>query len=88
MNTFANDKLAEAVREAIKEGKKFFAIRVKMDTFPKDEIIINDLENLEAKLAYWLEVYDFNLVNKRSSIISIVGWASGNSYAQIEKKIR
>lgn len=51
---------------------KYVAVKVHMDGFPQDEIIINPIENFESKLEYYKKTYDENCVHKFSPNISIV----------------
>jgi len=45
-------------------SERFFYITVAMEGFPMAEIIINPIENLDAKLAYYANTYDDNLKHK------------------------
>mgnify|MGYP006360896859 CR=1 FL=1 len=87
MFPFEKNALKLAVERALEEKAEYFAIRVRMGGFPTDEIIINDKENLEEKMKYWDKTYNETLFHNHSDTISIVSWASGNSYQEIQQKL-
>ena len=68
----AKEWLIGVFTKAIKESYPLVAVKIHMEGFPKDEIIINELENAEKKLEYYVNTYDDNLVHKHSSGIQIV----------------
>jgi hypothetical protein len=70
---------------ALEGGTTFVAIKVHMEGFPCDEVIINRHDNIEDKLKYWDNVYNDELVHKFSPTISIVGWTAANTYQEIQK---
>ena len=58
-----------------------------MAGFPSDEIIINDFLNFDAKLEYYKNAYNINLVLKSYDGIKIVGFTTGNSFKSIQKDL-
>lgn len=79
------DMLKAAFHKAIIEEIKYIGIKVEMEGFPKDEIIINERENFYAKLQYYIKAYDEDLVLKSFGGIRIVGISVRNSFENIEK---
>ena len=78
------DFLNSAFDTAETIGDRFIGVKVQMDEFEKDEIIINERENFKSKLEYYQRVYDENLNHKFSKGIRIVDVASGNSFDDIQ----
>lgn len=76
--------LTLAFNTAILGGDRFVAIKVRMEGFEQDEVIINERSNFQAKLAYYQQAYDDDLNHKYSKGISIVGFTSGNSFDDIQ----
>lgn len=64
-------------------GHNFFACRIQMDGFPKNELQLNPMDNLEEKIAYMEKTYDENLQNKFSPVIRIVNYATGSNVEDI-----
>jgi len=79
--------LTEHVKAALVKDFKFFAIVVRMEGFPKDEVIINETANFIPKLDYWCKTYDDELVHKHSNTIYIVSCYSANSLEELQKII-
>ena len=65
----------------------YVAIRVEMDGFPKAEIIINPIENVDTKLAYYKNAYDENLNHKIAKGIRIRGFAFGKDMNEIQDEL-
>lgn len=81
-------KFLEKVFNSAKDsGERYVAIVVKMDEFSDVEVIINPIENADAKLKYCQKTYDENLSHKHSEGISIIGITYGNSYEEIERNL-
>lgn len=78
------DFLNSAFDTATTIGDRFIGIKVQMDGFEKDEIIINETENFKSKLEYYQRVYNEDLHHKFSQGIRIVDVASGNSFDDIQ----
>ena len=47
---------------------------IEMSGFPKPELIVNPVENLEKKLEYWKNTYDDNLEHKHAKGIKIIAY--------------
>ncbi|ALS22113.1 hypothetical protein [Paenibacillus naphthalenovorans] len=65
-------------------GDRFVGLKIQMSGFEKDEIIINERENFQAKLEYYQRVYDEDLNHKFSQGIKILGITSANSFDEIQ----
>lgn len=77
--------LERKFRAAAEAGHNYVAIKVKMAKFPYDEVIINPIGNMEAKLNYYKNTYTEDLEHKFSEGIRIVGVAFGDTFEDIEK---
>ena len=64
--------LEDSFRKGMTESYTYFAVKIHMEGFPEDEIIINPLENAEKKLEYYLNAYDEDLVHLFAAGIQIV----------------
>jgi hypothetical protein len=76
--------LIKCFTDAKRDYAKYVAIRVSMDGFPEDEIIINTHANIDTKLEYYKKTYDDELNHKFAKGIRIVDCTSGNSLDEIE----
>ena len=65
-------------------GKKFVGVEIEMEGFPKPEIIINENENFDSKLAYYKKAYNEDLTLKAFNRIKIIGFTYGDSFDDIE----
>lgn len=65
----------------------FIGVKVQMPGFEKPEVIINPIENFDAKLAYYQKAYNDDLTLKTFSGIKIVGLGYGDSYSDIEYEL-
>ncbi|OME54049.1 hypothetical protein BSK59_15825 [Paenibacillus odorifer] len=81
------DGLIDCFDTARNESYEFVAIRVKMEGFPKDEIIVNPYENIEAKLKYYMETYDQNLKHRFAQGISITGYTCVDTIEDIQEDL-
>lgn len=72
-------KLENCFNVAKETNQKFVGVLVQMAGFEKPELIINETENFETKLAYYKKAYDENLVLKTFSGIRIIGYAFSNN---------
>lgn len=61
----------------------YVAIVVEMDGFPRNEVIINHVDNVEAKIKYYKDTYNDDLTHKHAPI-RIVDCAIGDSFRQIQ----
>lgn len=78
------NQLVSAFAAAKAHGERFIGLKIKMDGFEKEEIIINERENFDSKLTYYENTYDEGLIHKYSRGISIVDVSSGNSFDEIQ----
>lgn len=76
-----------AIDRAIETDAKYFGLAVEVG-LPETEIIINSIDNmLNGKLSYYMNAYNNNLELNANTAIKIIGFASGNSFEDIEKKL-
>ncbi|ODA09116.1 hypothetical protein [Paenibacillus polymyxa] len=68
-------------------GAAFVGVRIKMDGFEDEEVIINGEKNFETKLEYYKNTYDQNLNHKFAKGISISGFTYGCSYSDIQSDL-
>lgn len=73
--------------EASHKEAKYVGVQIKMQGFPKPEIIINENENFDSKFAYYKKAYNEDLTLKTFNGIEIVGFTYGNSFKDIEKDL-
>lgn len=66
--------------------RPYVGMLVKMEGFPKEEIIINPVENADAKIEYYKKTYDEDLQHKFSPGISITKVAIG-TLEEVEKEL-
>ena len=76
--------LEKCFNEAKTNGKRYVGVRINMDKFPTDEIIINEYPNFDKKLDYYKGAYTEELVLKTYNGIKIVDFASGDTFKEIE----
>jgi hypothetical protein len=79
--------LEKCFTDAKEAGVRFVGIAVRIGDTTPDEIIINHHDNFAKKLEYYQNAYDENLCLKAKPEIKIVGFASGDSFAEIEKAL-
>jgi len=74
-----NMKQLELCFRAAKETScKYIAVKIQMQGFEKPEVIINEKENFETKLAYYKKAYNEDLTLKTFNGIKIVNFAFGS----------
>ena len=80
------DNLENCFRSAIDSNYNYVAVKICMEGFEIDEIIVNPIENAEAKLKYYKDTYKDDLTHKYAGDkIRIVGCTFGDSLADIEE---
>ncbi|PEN57125.1 hypothetical protein CN596_04040 [Bacillus toyonensis] len=79
--------LERCFNDAVSEGAEYVAVKIEMDGFPSDEVIINDNDNITSKLAYYKKTYNDELEHRYAAGIRIVGFAHGYSFLNIEYKL-
>jgi hypothetical protein len=77
-----NDLIAN-FEEAKQYDARYVAIKVAMDGFPEEEIIINRAENIDSKLEYYKNTYDEKLNHKYSKGIRITDFTYSKSFETI-----
>jgi hypothetical protein len=81
-------ELLEGFFEAAKDqNAAFFGVKIRMEGFPDPEIIIKPRSNFKAKLKYYKEAYNKNLVLKSFRGISIEGFCFGDSFEEIQRSL-
>lgn len=69
-------------------GAKYVGVKIRMNGFESDEIIINERANFKLKLDYYMAVYNDELELKRApNKVRIVGFTFGNSFKEIEEDL-
>jgi len=66
---------------------KYIGVKIKMQGFPKPEIIINENVNFDSKFSYYKKAYNDDLVLKSFSGIQIIGCDFSNSPSVILKNL-
>ena len=87
MQELTIDSLEKCFHEASQQDKKYVGVLIVMEGFPRPEIIINEKENFDSKLAYYKRAYTEGLTLKTFSGIRIIGFTSGDSFAELEKDL-
>lgn len=77
--------LVRIINEAIQSKVKYFGIRVENDVVDEYEIIINKCENLDHKIAYYINAYNDKLELKKYSEIKIVDACYADDFMEIER---
>ena len=81
------ENLEKCFREASKQCKKYVGVKIKMQGFPKPEIIINENDNFDSKLDYYKKAYNEDLTLKTFNGIKIIGFTYGDSFKDIEEDL-
>ncbi|MEY8001443.1 hypothetical protein AB8U03_14775 [Clostridium sp. Mt-5] len=81
------NNLEKCFYEASKLNKKYVGVKIKMQGFPKPEIIINENANLDEKFTYYKKAYNEDLMLKTFNGIKIIGFTYGDTFADIEKDL-
>ena len=78
------ETLINTFQTAKEQDIRYVGVLIEMEGFPKPELIINRKENFDAKLEYYLNTYDENLVHKFAKKIRIIGVTSQDWISEIE----
>lgn len=81
------ENLERCFYEASKQEKKYIGVKIKMEGFPKAEIIINENANFDKKFAYYKKAYNPDLTLKTFNGIKIVGFTYADSFKDIEEDL-
>ena len=76
--------LERCFNEAKFMERKYIGVQIAMEGFTKSEIIINESENFDSKLAYYKKAYNEDLTLKAFNGIRIIGFTFGESFDDIE----
>ena len=76
--------LENCFNEAMKQHKNYVGVLIRMQGFPKPEIIINENANILVKLDYYKKAYNDDLTLKTFNGIKIIGFTHGDEFADIE----
>ena len=66
---------------------KYVGVKIAMEGFTKPEIIINESENFDSKLAYYKKAYNEDLTLKAFNGIRIIGFTFGDNFSEIEEDL-
>ena len=72
-------KLENCFNVAKETNQKFVGVLIQAPGSQKPELIINENENIDAKLAYYKKAYNEDLTLKAVNAIKIVGYAFGSN---------
>ena len=67
--------------------EEYVGVKIEMQGFPEPEIIINKSPNFDEKLAYYKKAYNEDLTLKAFNGIKIIGFTSGDTFAEIEYQL-
>ena len=76
--------LEKCFYDASKLGKKYVAVKIQMEGFPKPEIIINENANFDEKFTYYKKAYNEDLTLKAFNGIKIIDFVYSNGFTFIE----
>ena len=79
--------LEKCFYDASQAGEEYVGVKIEMQGFPEPEIIINKSSNFDKKLAYYKKAYNEDLTLKTFNGIKIIGFASGDTFAEIEYEL-
>lgn len=77
--------LKEVFETAKKRNRNYVGVQIEMQGFPKPEVIINEYNNFDAKLEYYMKAYNDDLILKTFNGIRIIGFGSGDTYQEIQE---
>ena len=77
------NKLEKCFEVAKETNQNFIGVLIQMQGFEKPELIINQSENFDTKLAYYKKAYNEDLTLKTFNGIKIIGYAFGTSLGDI-----
>ena len=81
------DNLEKCFNNAKFMENKYVGVKIAMEGFTKSEIIINESENFDSKLAYYKKAYNEDLTLKAFNGIKIIGFTFGESFSEIEEDL-
>jgi len=72
-------KLENCFNAAKETNQKFVGVLIQAPGAEKPELIVNENENIDAKLAYYKKAYNEDLTLKAVNEIRIIGYAFGSN---------
>lgn len=81
------DNLEKCFNTAKVLNQKYVGVQIAMEGFTKPEIIINESENFDSKLAYYKKAYNEDLTLKAFNGIRIIGFTFGDNFSEIEEDL-
>jgi len=87
MKLLTRENLIKCYKGAKSYEKRYVGVLIEMTGFEKPEVIINQSENFDKKLAYYIDAYDENLNHKHAQGIKIIGFTHGNYFDDIEEDL-
>ena len=81
-------KLENCFKVAKETNQKFVGVLIQMQGFSKPELIVNENDNFENKIAYYSKAYNEDLTLKTFNGIKIIGFACGSSLDDIYNVIK
>ncbi|MNP06400.1 hypothetical protein D3C76_983810 [compost metagenome] len=87
MNDMTIQGLVNVFQSEWARQSRFVGIVVQLPDLEQPEVIINPKENFEAKLAYYQKTYGEDLVMVHNANIKIIGYAFGNSFAEVQQEL-
>lgn len=88
MRLTPKERLIKQFLDAHELGIRYYCMAIKAPGATKRELIINPIENIEAKLKYVEGAYNDDLQLKANKEIQITDYMSSNSIAFIEECMR
>ncbi|MFL1672651.1 hypothetical protein [Paenibacillus dendritiformis] len=87
MVELSSESMIDCFNHAKELGVKFIGVKIQMDGFPKDEVIINECENIDDKVAYYKKTYDNDLNHRFAQGIKITGFGFGDTFMDIQHQL-
>ena len=78
----------QCIHNFFNSGNRFVGVKLTIPNATGYEVIINPKENFKEKLAYYKKTYDENGIHKYVPEIKIVGWASGDTFQDVQDGLR
>lgn len=88
MRLTPKERLIKRFLDEHEVGTKYYCMAIKTPGTTKRELIINPIENIEAKLKYVEDAYNDELKLKANNEIQITGFMADNSISLIEECMR
>ena len=81
------DNLEKCFNTAKVLNQKYVGVEIEMQGLTKPEIIINESENFDSKLAYYKKAYNEDLTFKAFNGVKIAGFTFGDNFKEIEEDL-